>query len=425
MASKDSTVTRDKKTAQKADTPDVPSREYLEKVDTDFAQKKSAKQEFGAVNSISQNENGSNLAAYLRKNARHLSAFQAIELIENALDEGREVGTHVHGKDEKLFFEVDHSLRFPLSDVVEIQPIEVPDVLEHFPKSGDRFLDEKRGKTQELELLTEPAQSRTALLSDQRFRMRVTFLGLHGSNTPLPSFYAEQIARYDAQESVSKAFFDFFHNRIVGLLYRGWRKFRYYRRYRPSGEDVFSRWIYSLFGLGFEQARVSTRVYWPRLLCFAGMLSTRNRSPALISAVIAHAFELPSVGVEQWVKRKVPIPLQQKSALGRANVRLGDNFVLGDNARDIQGKIRICIGALTFKRLQDFLPHEQDFKTLRGLVEFMLRDQISYDLKLGLRAGEAYPITLAKDCPGRLGWSSFLGGTSNPRPRDVIIRVRR
>jgi len=337
-----------------------------------------------------------NLADYLRKNARHLSAFQAIELIENALDAGREVGTHVHAVDEKLFFEVDHSLRFPLSDVVDIFPIK-----------------------------TDQDMSAQNDHSSERYRMRVTFLGLHGSNTPLPSFYAEQIAHYDAQESVSKAFFDFFHNRIVGLLYRSWRKFRYYRRYRPGGGDAFSRWIYSLFGLGIESSRASTRVYWPRLLCFAGMLSTRNRSPALISSVIAHAFELPSVDVEQWVKRKVPVPPMQKISLGQANARLGQSFVLGDRVQDIQGKIRICLRELDFKRFQDFLPQAQDFKTLRGLVEFMLRDQISYDLKLGLRPGEAHPITLAKDCPGRLGWSSFLGGERNPRRRDVIIRVRR
>jgi len=181
------------------------------------------------------------LVDYLRQNARHLSAFQAIELIENMLDEGREVGTHMHGRDEKLFFEVDHSLRFPLSDVADIQPIEP------LPENGYQLLDGNGA-----------AAKNPKALTGQRFRMRVTFLGLHGSNTPLPSFYAEQIARYDAQESVSKAFFDFFHNRIVGLLYRGWRKFRYYRRYRPGGEDVFSRWIYSLFGLGFEQARASS-----------------------------------------------------------------------------------------------------------------------------------------------------------------------
>lgn len=331
----------------------------------------------------------SDLRGYLEKNAKRLSAFQAIELIESALDKGQEVGTHELARDEKLFFEVDHSLGFPLSDVVRIK---------HLPEDKDN--------------------------PGERYRMMVTFMGLHGSGTPLPSFYAEQIAKYDADESVSKSFFDFFHNRIVGLLYRSWRKNRYYRRYLPGGEDQFSSWIFSLFGLSSEQSRTSTNVYWPRLLCFAGMLSTRNRSPALIAAIISHAFELDSVEIEEWVKRKVRVPADQKTRLGQSNATLGSNFVVGDSAKDIQGKIRIVIRNLTFKRFQDFLPRGKDFKILRGLVEFMLRDQIGYDLKLGLLPHESYPMTLSKDFPGRLGWSSFLGDGRVAEMRDVVIKVR-
>jgi len=336
------------------------------------------------------------LALYLEKNARRLSAFQAIALIEEMLSQGREVGTSELAQEERLFFEVDHSLGFPLSDIVRITPIE---------------------------------QTRLSQLSDapplERYRMMVTFLGLHGSSTPLPSFYAEQIARYDRDESVSKAFFDFFHNRIIGFLYRSWRKFRYWRRYRPGADDLFSSWIYALFGLGSEQARQATPVYWPRLLCFAGMLSTRNRSPVLISRLITHAFDLPLVEIEQWVQRKITIPKDQRSLLGQANATLGRDFAIGDKAKDFQGKIRIVLRSLTFQRFQDFLPSGKDFNMLRSLIDFMLRDQLAYDFKLGLLVDEAHPITLSKTCQARLGWSSFLGAKAARSSRDVIIRVRR
>jgi len=331
------------------------------------------------------------LSGFLSVNARKFSAFQAIELIESQLDDGREVGTHAHAADEKLIFEVDHSLGFPGSDVVSIQKL--PPAREGGP---------------------------------DRYKMMVTFLGLHGSGTSLPSYYAEQIAFYDGDESTSKAFFDFFHNRLLALLYRAWRKPRYYRRYRPQGKDQFSNWVFSLFGLGNEESRKFTNVYWPRLLCFAGLLSTRNRSPVLFSTVISRAFHLDHVEVEEWVERKVPVAGDQLVRLGRQNASLGRNFVVGDHSRDVQGKIRIVIKNLDFGRFQDFLPHGKDFQGLRGLVEFMLRDQLAYDLKLGLKAGEAYPITLSKDCQGRLGWSSFLGDGHIRRneTRDVIIRVR-
>jgi len=269
------------------------------------------------------------------------------------------------------------------------------------------------------------AQGVHAQILPERYRMMVTFLGLHGSGTPLPSFYAEQIARYDRDESISKAFFDFFHNRIVGFLYRSWRKFRYYRRYRQGARDPFSSWIYALFGLGHKALRAPSPVYWPQFFCFAGMLSTRHRSPALICALITHAFQLPFVDMEQWVLRKITIPDDQKNRLGHANATLGHDFAIGGKVRDIQGKVRIVLGHLTFQRFQDFLPSGKDFDTLRSLIEFMLRDQLAYDLKLGLMPDEAHPLTLSKDCQGRLGWSSFLGAKAAHKSRDVIIRVRR
>ncbi|PYE85282.1 type VI secretion system baseplate subunit TssG [Phyllobacterium leguminum] len=333
------------------------------------------------------------LGGHLEQEANRYAFFQAVELIQNRLDGGREVGTHDLAADEKVFFEVVHNLAFPLSDVVSIKR------LSH---------DEARGND----------------ASASRFKMSVSFLGLHGSGSPLPSYYAERIAQYDAEGSVIKGFLDFFHNRVIGLLHRSWRKFRYYRRYKPGGEDKFSSWIFSLFGLGDAKTRAETNIYWPRLLCFAGMLSTRNRSPAMLSAVIAHAFNLDAVEIEEWVKRKVPIAADQITRLGQMNSALGQSFILGDRTPDVQGKIRIVIRNLTFERFQDFLPHGKDFKPLRGLVEFMLRDQLAYDLKLGLLPREAHPLTLRSDSASRLGWSSFLGDRRFEEMRDVIIQVR-
>lgn len=329
------------------------------------------------------------LSGLLTRNGRAFSAFQAIELIQNHLDEGREPGTHGRAANERLLFGVDHSLAFPLSDVSSISEI--------------------------------------AAANDDgppRFRMNVTFLGLHGSGTPLPSYFAEEIARFDAGESVSKAFNDFFHNRLIGLLYRAWRKHRYHRRYRPGGADEFSSWVFSLFGLGNLEARRSTQVYWPRLLCFAGMLSTRNRSPAMMATIIAHAFQLHPVSIEEWIIRRVPIASDQRSKLARANAQLGKNLVIGSSFRDIQGKIRIVIENLSFARFQDFLPHGAEYHRLRGLVEFMMRDQLAYELQLGLLPKEAHPLTLERGSPGRLGWSSFLGTKKFTQSRQVLIRVR-
>lgn len=340
------------------------------------------------------------LSGHLEESAKHYAFFQAVELIQKRLDKGREVGTQNLAVDEHVFFDVAHNLAFPLSDVVAIK--ELPPTVNDNARRGE---DDTREHA-------------------KRFQMTVSFLGLHGSGSPLPSYYAEQIAQYDGNGATIKGFLDFFHNRVIGLLHRSWRKYRYYQRYQPGGQDKFSTWIFSMFGLGDPQIRASTNIYWPRLLCFAGILSTRNRSPATLATVIAHAFKLDAVDVEEWVHRKVNIAPDQLSKVGQSNYALGRSFIAGDRAPDIQGKIRIVIKNLDFRRFQDFLPHGTDYKSLRGLVEFMLRDQLAYDLKLGLRPHEAHPLTLEQNAEGRLGWSSFLGDGRPEEMRDVIIQVR-
>ncbi len=340
----------------------------------------------------SQNRSSApNLSTHLEERGRHYAFFQAVELIQKQLDDGREVGTHVLARDEKVFFNVNHNLAFPLSDIASIDDL----------PAGDEQVE-----------------------SANRFLMTVNFLGLHGSGSPLHSYYPETIAQYEAEGSVLKGFFDFFHNRTVGLLHRSWRKYRYYQRYRPGGGDPFSQWVFSLFGLGDERVRASTRVYWPRLLCFAGILATRNRSPGVLSTVISHAFDIRRVEIEEMVRRKVEIPREQRSAAGGGNCMLGQSMVIGDRANDCQGKFRIVLHDLTHRRFSDFLPSGKDFKRLRGLVEFMLRDQFAYDLKLCLAPREARPLTLQKAEEGRLGWSSFMGEGEVDDIRPVVIRVR-
>lgn len=328
-------------------------------------------------------------SGFLDRKARYFSAFEAIELIEKTIDGGIEVGTHLHAIDEKILFEVDSGVGFPTSDISRIKFI-APFHEKECP----------------------------------RYKLKVTFLGLHGSSTPLPTYFAEQITQYEQDQSVIKDFFDYFHNRLIGLFYRSWKRSRYYRKYRPKGKDRFSTWIYSMFGLGDPDSRNFTSVYWPRLLCFAGLMATRNRSPALISTIIARAFNLTDVSIEEWTKRKVQIPADQLTQIGHSNSELGCNMVVGQYSPDVQSKIRIVIRNLDFKRFQDFLPHGKDFKSLRGLVEFMFRDQLGYDLKLGLKPKEAHPLTLEKNSPSRLGWSSFLGDGRITEIRDVIIKVR-
>ncbi|MGH0002254.1 type VI secretion system baseplate subunit TssG [Pseudovibrio ascidiaceicola] len=334
----------------------------------------------------------SDLRGDLQFNARSWSFFQAVELIQRCYDDRTEVGTHLLPKDEKINFSVMHSLGFPLSDIASIER-----------------QDNQQSDVEPVDYVD--------------FNMEVTFLGLHGSSSPLPSYYQEVIAKYDAQGSLMKGFFDFFHNRLVGLLHRSMRKYRFYVRYEPGALDPFSQWVFCVFGLSDQESRHKSPINWARLLTFAGVLASRNRSPAAIASVVSHSFFHKEVEVEEWVQRRVDIPEGQRSELGQHNMLLGEDTIIGDSVSDISSKFNIFIKNLSFERFQDFLPHGRDYKALRDLVEFMLRDQHAYDIKLELAENQASPVMLTDEYEGRLGWSTFLD-KGDGRSREVLISAR-
>ena len=62
-----------------------------------------------------------------------------------------------------------------------------------------------------------------------QFILTTKFLGFSGSQSPLPGYYLDRMARESAQnEEGLKAFLDLFSHRWTQFAYHAWRKYRYY-----------------------------------------------------------------------------------------------------------------------------------------------------------------------------------------------------
>ncbi|MBK5000255.1 type VI secretion system baseplate subunit TssG [Pseudomonas sp. S31] len=145
-------------------------------------------------------------------------------------------------------------------------------------------------------------------LKDDRYCIQASFLGLHGTDSPLPGYYLDQLAYEHAQDiGVRPAYFNFFNHRLHTLLHQGWRKYRYYRRFQPGATDGFSRYIFALIGLDDAELRGATPLPWSRLLSFVGMIASRSRSPGMVAGMIAHCFDLRQVFIREFDERTVLI----------------------------------------------------------------------------------------------------------------------
>ncbi len=301
-------------------------------------------------------------------NARRYNFFQLVDLIHRHHGDDLERGTDQQPSQERIRFSASAGLGFPGSDVVSALSPEH----EHAP-----------------------------------YQMEVSFLGLHGSQSPLPGYYLEDLAWESGQQTgIRRHFLDFFNHRLLTLFHRSWRKYRYYVRFQAGASDGFSELVFALVGLGDRQLRGETPINWSKMLAYAGLMAGRSRSPEVVSGIVAHCFDLERVEIEQWVLRKVDIPGDQQTRLGGSNAVLGESTLIGSSIRDRSGKFVIRLWNLSKERFADFLPNGRDHQRLIKLVEFATRDQLAYDLELMMRPQDVRPLQLGQGV--RLGWNSFV-----------------
>lgn len=317
--------------------------------------------------------------------ARRYSFFQLVDLIHRFHDDDLEDPAGVRPEQERIRFSSSAGLGFPGTDVV----------------GASRPED-----------------------SDDPYQLEVSFLGLHGSQSPLPGFYLDDLAwEYSQDQGIQRLFLDFFNHRLLTLFHRIWRKYRYYVRYRPGATDGFSDHILALAGLSDPALRSNAAVSESKLLSYAGMLAGRSRSPEVVCGVIAHCFDLSDVTIEPFVLRHVSVPEDQQTALGSRNARLGQDTVMGSGRRDRGGKFILRLGGLSAERFPDFLPNGQEFERLVNLVNAILHEPLAYDLELKLTPEAVKPLAMGSG-DVRLGWNTFCNPQPGAEQPPIRIQIR-
>lgn len=255
---------------------------------------------------------------------------------------------------------------------------------------------------------------------DHGYDLEVAFLGLHGSQSPLPGYYLENLAwQYMHNEDGPGQFLNFFNHRFVTLLHRGWRKYRYHVRYRPGGVDGFSHCMLSLIGLGSDALRQSLAINHSKMLAYAGLLAAPGRSPQVVGGLISHCFDLEDVQILGWQYRRVAIAQHQQNRLGHANMSIGDDFVVGEYAPDINSKYILKINQLSYKDFLRFLPNGDLFIPLTKVMSFIMREQFAWDLELNLAHNQSEKTCLGHGKGCLLGWTTFLA----PLPKDLKVTL--
>ena len=284
-------------------------------------------------------------------------------------------------------------------------------------------------------------------------KMIVNFMGLTGPMGVLPLHYTETMLGIERNERFPERFalrdwLDVFHHRLISLLYRAWEKYRFYipyarGEYSREEPDLFTGTVFSFLGMGTaglqnrlrvscrdpkapEKEKTLARIDDLSLFRFGGFLAHRPRNVVSLRVMLEEYFQVP-VEIEQFCGQWLKIEGDTLSALASTacNNSMGIDAMIGDKIWDVQSKLRIRLGPLSYEQFVRFLPdrspksESKSIWLLARLVRLYLGLEMDVDAQLILKASDV-PMCRMGASPAK---SSQIGWTTWVRSQDMVQNV--
>ncbi len=264
---------------------------------------------------------------------------------------------------------------------------------------------------------------------EERAKLTVNFMGLHGQASPMPLTYAQEVL-WDAMEPEGRRvrdFLDLFNHRMVSLLFRAREKYRHPQRFERNGRDEITRRVLALAGLDDEEVREAAGTRLHQVLRALGVLASGHRSASGLEDMLRASFPGVGVRVIPCLARRLPIPDDQRlylkaprrTAPGRGDTLtgLGRDTCMGTSRVDSSSAFRVALGPLDYPEFRRFLPGEPDFQSLARLTRLYVQEPLDFDVELSLRPTQRPALRLAPDEGMRLGQTSWIAPTDGREGR--------
>ena len=359
-----------------------------------------------------------------------LNFFQAVHLLARLFRDRGQLGTGDDLRSEPVRFETLNSLGFPAGEVAAVLP----------PLSFRRQAELLESRTREDEAGPDPEglPPLRGMPGPERgpLRMSVTFMGLYGVSSPLPSYFTDPITLRKVEYFELKKFLDIFTHRMYSLFYRAWKKYRHGAQFDPARPDDYTLRLLALTGQWPRRdRRPAVQGQGPdfnlRRIPYARFLGNRVRSAKGLQQLLRGYFGFTRVRIRQFEPAWVEIPVKTRLG-GSPLAKLGHSTRLGERMQDRLSRFTVEIGPLPPDLFNRFLPSPEsvqrggagasagDEATLEGdlpaqvreLVDAYLRDPLDYQVKAILDPDLRNPPVLG-GANARLGAGIWLG--KNPR----------
>ncbi len=238
--------------------------------------------------------------------------------------------------------------------------------------------------------------------------VRVTFMGLYGVESPLPTHYIDDITQQREGYEATADFLDIFNHRLITQYYRIWRKYSYPATFAEGGTDKTSQYLLGLAGLGIAGCTENIATPASRFLALLpAMLLPGRTAEGMMSLVRLLA---PDTRATIWHHDKRRVPLKKPLVMSiRQPVTLRGKPIMGNWATDVNSQVLMQLATANPDEVQGWLPGGELHADLMALLQVYLGTRL--DVRLQLCVERRLLPDAAVNCVQRPG-DALLGRTA-------------
>ncbi len=255
--------------------------------------------------------------------------------------------------------------------------------------------------------------------------VRVTFMGLYGVESPLPSQYIDDITQRREGHEATTDFLDIFNHRLIAQYYRIWRKYSYPATFEAGGKDKTSQYLLGLAGLGINGCAENIATPASRFLALLPVLLLPGRTAEGMASLVS--LLAPDTQAQVWHHDRRRIPLKRPLTLSvRQPVSLQGRPVMGAWGTDVNSQVLMRLTSSNPEEARGWLPGGDLHTDLIALLHVYLGARLDVRLQLCVDR-TLLPDARISSVPGQasalLGRTAVLRplGADNAQPGKIII----
>ena len=254
--------------------------------------------------------------------------------------------------------------------------------------------------------------------------VRITFIGLYGVESPLPTHYVDDIAQRREGYEATRDFLDIFNHRLITQYYRIWRKYSYPATYKVGGTDNTSQYLLGLAGLGIAGCAENIAAPLSRFLALLPVMLLPGRTAEGMEALVQ--LLAPDTRAQVYHHDRCRIPLKHQLAMRTQHpVNLHHRPVMGTYGTDVNGQVLLRLSTCNPEEVRGWLPGGELHGDLMALLHVFLGSHLDVRLQLCVARNRLPDARLACDenQAVQIGRTAVLRPLSSQQNRHDIITI--